>query len=127
MVLNIFFTHTIWIISIPPYHSLHKKTKFSINPLWTEVGGGWGRGPMDPRHNFFVDYFFSSMFKKLRPSCKFFFLTIVHSVLVIFPKMSSVGEKRGLESIGHPPPSHSCPRLQSFEDQKISNNFFDLT
>ena len=28
---------------------------------------------MDPRRNSFVDYFFSSMFQKLRPPCKFFF------------------------------------------------------
>ena len=80
-----------------------------FNPLWTEVGG-----PMDPKRNSFVDYFCSSMFKKLRSPCKFFFL---------FPKMSSVGQKRGLGSIGYP---HSCLRW-FFEDQKTSNNFFDLT
>ena len=52
------------------------------------------------------------------------FLTSFHSVQVIFTKMSSVEEKRGLESIGS---SHSCLQMWFLENQKISNSFFDLT
>ena len=51
---------------------------YQFNPLRTEAGGeGGGRGPMHPMHprrDSFVDYFFSSMFKKIRPPCKFFFI-----------------------------------------------------
>ena len=39
------------------FRSILELNQAIINPLWTEGGG----------------YFFSSMFKKLRPPCKFFF------------------------------------------------------
>ena len=63
---------------------------------------GAGGAPMDPRCNSFVDYFFSSMFKKLRPPCNFFLPVFIQSRL-FFLKCPLLGKRGGWGPLDPPP------------------------
>ena len=92
----------------------------------------WGGGPMDPRHNSFIYHFFSSMFKKLRPLCKFLFFGLFSFILGYFSWNVLCWGKEGVGiHLTHPPPPRLPPTIAvygcGFWKTKKFQIFFDLT